>query len=94
MACSAASGDDISTNPKPRDRPVSRSVITAAESTPPYRANASRRRSVEVENESPPTNNLTDIEWLLSRASGQPRLVRSAAVCVMGEHTTVRPNSA
>jgi hypothetical protein len=62
MACSASSDDAISTNPNPRDRPVSRSVITAAESTPPYRANVSRRRSVEVEKERPPTNSLTDIE--------------------------------
>jgi len=81
MACSAASGVDISTNPKPRDRPVSRSVITAAESTPPYLAKASRRRSVEVEKERPPTNNLTDIEWLLSRAPDQPPLIRSRAAC-------------
>jgi hypothetical protein len=62
MARSASSGEDISTNPNPRDRPVSRSVMTAAESTPPYLANVSRRRSVEVENERPPTNNRTDIE--------------------------------
>jgi hypothetical protein len=81
MACSAASGVDISTNPNPRDRPVSRSVITAAESTAPYRANASRRRSVDVENERPPTNNLNDIEWLLSRASGQPGPIRPMRRC-------------
>jgi hypothetical protein len=35
--------------------------MTAAESTTPNRANASRSRSVEVENDRPPTNNLTDI---------------------------------
>ena len=49
----------ISTNPKPRDRPESRSVTTLAESTPPTAANASRRRSLDVENESPPTKSLT-----------------------------------
>jgi hypothetical protein len=62
MARSASSVEAISTKPKPRDRPVSRSVITAAESTAPNRANVSRRRSVEVENDRPPTNSLTDIQ--------------------------------
>lgn len=61
MARSASSVEAISTKPKPRDLPVSRSVMTAAESTTPNRANASRSRSVEVENDKPPTNNLTDI---------------------------------
>src|SRR5207237_1177999 len=35
MACSASSGVAISTNPKPRERPVSRSVTTLADSTAP-----------------------------------------------------------
>src|SRR5437763_2523232 len=61
MACSASSGAAISTNPKPRERPVSRSVTTLADSTAPHAANASRRRSLEVEKERPPTNNLTAI---------------------------------
>jgi len=39
----------ISTNPKPRERPVSRSVTMVADSTEPTAANASRRLSVEVE---------------------------------------------
>src|SRR5207249_2391265 len=59
MACSASSGVAISTNPKPRDRPVSRSVTTLADSTVPAPAKASRRRSVEVENERPPMKSLT-----------------------------------
>src|SRR5512145_1628492 len=61
IARSASSSPAISTNPKPRERPVSRSVITAADCTGPNRANASRRPSLDVENERPPTNNLTDI---------------------------------
>src|SRR5204862_6806034 len=61
MACSASSGVAISTNPKPRERPVSRSVTTLADSTAPHAANASRRRSLEVEKERPPTNSLTAI---------------------------------
>src|SRR3989454_603532 len=43
MACSASSGVAISTKPKPRDRPVSRSVTTLADSTLPAAAKASRR---------------------------------------------------
>ena len=52
MAFLASSLVAISTNPKPRDRPVSRSMTTAADSTAPAWANVSRRRSVDVENES------------------------------------------
>jgi hypothetical protein len=66
MARSASSVVAISTKPKPRERPVSRSVITAAESTAPKRAKAARNPSVEVENERPPTNSFTDMTWLLS----------------------------
>ena len=66
IAFSASSVVAISTKPKPRERPVSRSVITAAESTAPKRANAARNHSVEVENERPPTNSFTDMTWLLS----------------------------
>src|SRR5437867_1133731 len=65
MACSASSGVAISTKPKPRDRPVSRSVTTLADSTLPVAAKASRRRSFEVENERPPTKSLTAMEGLL-----------------------------
>jgi nicotinamidase-related amidase len=61
IARSASSVVAISTNPNPRDRPVSRSVMTAAESTAPKRANAARSPSVDVENERPPTNSFTDM---------------------------------
>src|SRR6267143_1703490 len=68
MACSASSGVAISTNPKPRDRPVSRSVTTLADSTLPAAAKASRRRSLEVENDNPPTKSFTAMEGLLLTA--------------------------
>src|SRR5947208_8569278 len=61
MAFSASSVVAISTKPKPRERPVSRSVITAADITSPKRAKAPRRPSLEVENERPPTNSFTDM---------------------------------
>src|SRR5262245_2266038 len=68
MACSASSGVAISTNPKPRDRPVSRVVTKLADSTLPTDAKASRRRSLEVEKERPPTKSLTAMEGLLLTA--------------------------
>jgi len=61
MAFSASSVVAISTKPKPLERPVSRSVITAADITSPNRAKAPRRPSLEVENERPPTNSFTDM---------------------------------
>jgi hypothetical protein len=61
MALSASSGVAISTKPKPRERPVSRSFITAADVTDPNLVNASRKRSDEVEKERPPTNSFTGI---------------------------------
>src|SRR5260370_36696987 len=72
MACSAASVVPPSTKPKPRERPVSRSVITAADITSPKRAKAPRRPSLEVENERPPTNSFTDMTLLLSSAGSIP----------------------
>src|SRR4029450_13579987 len=68
MACSASSGVAISTNPKPRERPVSRSVTTLADSTLPTAAKASRRRSLEVEKDKPPTKSFTAMEGLLLTA--------------------------
>src|SRR2546425_7447189 len=68
MACSASSGVAISTNPKPRDRPVSRSVTTLADSTRPPAAKASRRRWLEVEKDKPPTKSFTAMEGLLLTA--------------------------
>ena len=67
IACSASSGVAISTNPKPRERPVSRSVTTAADSTLPTAAKTSRSRSLEVEKDNPPTKSLTAMEPLLWR---------------------------
>jgi hypothetical protein len=66
IAFSASWSFAISTNPNPRDRPVSRSVMTAADWTMPKRAKASRSPSVAVENAKPPTNSLTDMRTLLS----------------------------
>jgi len=74
IALSASSAVAISTNPKPRERPVSRSVITIAEFTGPNRANASRSPSLAVENERPPTNSFTDMRALLS-SSLEPYLL-------------------
>src|SRR5437867_13273811 len=71
MACSASSGVAISTKPKPRDRPVSRSVTTLADSTLPAAAKASRRRSLEVENARPPTKSFTAMAGLLLTARKQ-----------------------
>jgi hypothetical protein len=69
MAFSASSSVAISTNPNPRDRPVSRSVMTAADWTGPKRAKAARSPSVEVVNARPPTNNLTAaMRTLLSKS--------------------------
>src|SRR5262249_47208561 len=68
MACSASSGVAISTNPKPRDRPVSRSVPTLADSTLPTAAKASRRRSLAVGKERPATKSVTAMEGLLLTA--------------------------
>jgi membrane protein DedA with SNARE-associated domain len=93
MACSASSGVAISTNPKPRERPVSRSVTTLADSTLPTAAKASRRRSLEVEKDKPPTKSLTAMEGLLLTAqdyrsihcgyhSGNPNLARGADLVV------------
>src|SRR5205807_9516145 len=49
----------------PRERPVSRSVMTAADTTTPWRANAARRLSLEVVKDRPPTNSFTDMGALL-----------------------------
>src|SRR2546428_8369823 len=65
IACSASSGVAISTKPKPRERPVSRSVTTRADSTLPIAAKTSRRRSLDVEKERPPTKSFTAI-WRTS----------------------------
>src|SRR5438093_4194763 len=92
MACSASSGVAISTKPKPRDRPVSRSVTTLADSTLPVAAKASRRRSLEVENERPPTKSLTAMEGLLlpSEPVRDPELGRRSGTRPDGEEGSRR----
>jgi len=59
IARSASASVAISTNAKPRERPVSRSVMTRADVTTPNLANACMSPSFVVENERPPTNNFT-----------------------------------
>src|SRR5260370_18758415 len=54
IACSASSAVALSTKPKPRGRPVSRSVTTAADSTSPAAAETSRSLSVAVLHDRPP----------------------------------------
>jgi hypothetical protein len=49
IAFCASSAVDISTNPKPRDCPENRSVITVADTTFPDCAKNSRRPSLVVE---------------------------------------------
>src|SRR2546423_5185726 len=55
MAASPSSREDISTKPKPRERPVSRSSTTLADSTVPACEKSSRSSSLEVWNERFPT---------------------------------------
>src|SRR6266481_9323574 len=57
-AASASSALVISTKPNPRERPVSRSVTTVADSTPPAAAKSSRRPSSVVAKDNPPINSL------------------------------------
>src|SRR5262249_18110885 len=88
IACSASSFVDISTNPKPRERPVSRSVTTVADSTAPAAAEASRGRALERGEERPPPDSLT-AQW------GAPDLGRKSrtrpdGARVHGEPTTAR----
>src|SRR5437667_6807286 len=64
-AAVASSFVAISTKPKPRDRPVSRSVTTVGDWTSPKPAKASRRRSFDVEKERPPTKSLTAMGLVL-----------------------------
>src|SRR5690242_270914 len=66
MAAAASSGVAISTKAKPRDRPVSRSSITEADSTVPTAAKASRSSSLVVRNERFPTYSLVAILTILN----------------------------
>jgi hypothetical protein len=63
MAAAASSGLVISTKPKPRDRPVSRSSITEADSTAPACEKSSRSSSLVVRNERFPTNSFVLISF-------------------------------
>ncbi len=49
MARCASSALGISTKPKPRERPVKRSVTTVARSTVPYSSNQERSCSLSTE---------------------------------------------
>src|SRR6202044_1300264 len=67
-ACMArvASAFDISTNPNPRGRPVSRSVMSASDSTVPCAANSARIASSVAEKGRLPTNNLVTYKYSLT----------------------------
>src|SRR6185437_4089949 len=76
-ACMAgvASAFDISTNPNPRGRPVSRSVMSANDSTVPCAANNARTASSVAEKGRLPTNNLVTRKYSLqNRTYGSTRL--------------------
>src|ERR1051325_2961699 len=61
MAALPSSVEDISTNAKPRERPVSRSSITFTDSTVPACENNCCKSSLEVWNERLPTYSFIDI---------------------------------
>src|SRR5690606_2933937 len=65
IASSIASWVSISTNPKPRDRPVSRSEITSAERTVPYSPNSVRSLSEVIDHGKLPTYNFFPIQLTL-----------------------------
>ena len=60
-------------NAKPRERPVSRSSITFADSTVPAWENSCCKSSLEVWNERFPTYSFIDIFWYLFLLSGVKR---------------------
>src|SRR5256712_10263275 len=74
MAFAASWVVAVSTKPMPRERPVSRPVITAADIASPKRAKAPRRPSLEVENERPPTNSFTDMTCSFRLPGRLPRV--------------------
>src|SRR5262252_6279561 len=69
MARWASSAVAISTKPNPRDCPENLSVITAADSTVPHCAKYSRKVSLVVEYERPPTYSFEAIRISFSRSS-------------------------
>src|SRR5262249_21072169 len=75
MAFCASAGELISTKPKPRERPVARSVMTAADSQVPTSPKSDSRSALVVEKERFPTNSFLPIPhscphqggvWILS----------------------------
>lgn len=66
IAAVAAPSSAMVTKPKPRERPVSRSVITTASSTVPCGSKAARRLSLLVAQARPPTKSFVPISLLLS----------------------------
>ena len=55
MALAASPAEFISTKPKPRERPVARSVMTEADSHVPAWVNSASRSALVVSNERLPT---------------------------------------
>src|SRR5436305_8388191 len=84
MAFCASSSVDISTKPKPRERPVARSVITVAVLQVPACENSSLSSSLVVLKERLPTNNLVPI------VSPRPHAGRSLPTAVGGTTWIVR----
>src|SRR5690606_21970147 len=66
MAVAAALSSRKVTKPKPRERPVSRSVMTLTSSTSPKLSNARRRAASSVSQLRPPTKRRFDISLSLS----------------------------
>src|SRR5262249_22399071 len=69
IAFSASPGELISTKPKPRERPVARSVITAADSQDPICANNASRSAEVVSKDRLPTKSFLPMDPLLSSAT-------------------------
>src|SRR5262249_39230252 len=65
MAFWASPFEAISTNPKPRERPVSRSVMTDADSQVPTSANSASRSALVVSKDRFPTNSFLPMISLL-----------------------------
>src|SRR4051794_7222209 len=73
MAFSASLAELISTKPKPRERPVARSVMTDADSHVPTSAKSCSRSALVVANARLPTYNFLPMTLLLARPWGRVR---------------------
>src|SRR6516162_7726733 len=71
MAFWASAFEAISTNPKPRERPVSRSVMTDADSHVPTSANSASRSALVVSKDRFPTNSFFPMISLLLPPPGE-----------------------